>query len=66
VKPNSSHNQSSSVKFVSVILIAFPFNAERNRRLNPARRNQNVALFWNKLHLFITWRWAVILNICSG
>jgi hypothetical protein len=66
VKPNSSQNWSSSVKFVSVILIAFRSNAERNRRLNAVRRNQNIALFWNKLHLFITWRWVGILNICSG
>jgi hypothetical protein len=72
MKPSSFHNRWSSVKFVSVILITFPSNTERNcRKMERETANwtryggtKSVGLLWNKLHLVIPWR-AGILNVSA-
>jgi hypothetical protein len=67
------HNLWSSVKFVAVILITFPSNAEINSRKMKRETEdwtwsgeiKSVESFWNKPHLVIAWS-ARILNVCSG
>jgi hypothetical protein len=51
---------------VSVILIEFPSNAERNRRLNPVRRNQKCCIVLKQTAFVHHLDGAGILNICSG